>query len=270
MRESLVLAVSITLNLPPVVHGTTHCMLKGMLLLQWCLLQTWFVQWYIHEGYNEASSLLFQWVCLLRYIPGYKPLWCSVASDFAGIFSQIKHLMPQVKCGLVCWIQLVLSHLSSCLCNEPTSIVHVKHKMVWCSVIFVLTKCRASMYGSAFRSKHAPGIQQQICNANCSWNLKGRISSQQPPGFVCAYTCYMLQFYSNILKSGKLLMIALMPWDLVRKCSIIACGRVLWGFIKMDGSLSQAPGTQANKTAYPTDRKHFPFGNTLSGDITMY
>lgn len=65
-------------------------------------------------------------------------------------------------------------------------------------------------------------------------------------------------------------MIALMPWGLVRKTPIIVCSRVPLSVIKMDGSLSQAPGTQANKTAYPTDRQHFPFGNTLFGDITMY
>lgn len=38
----------------------------------------------------------------------------------------------------------------------------------------------------------------------------------------------------------------------------------------MDGSLSQAPGIQANKTADPTDRQQFPFGNILFGDITMF
>lgn len=54
------------------------------------------------------------------------------------------------------------------------------------------------------------------------------------------------------------------PGTLSEKSSIIACGRVSWGVIKMDGSLSQAPGTQANKTAYPADRQHCPFGNTLS------
>lgn len=72
------------------------------------------------------------------------------------------------------------------------------------------------------------------------------------------------------MKSGKLLMIALMPWGLVRKSPIIARGRVSWGVIKMGGLLSQAPGTWANKTAYATDRQHFSFGNTLFGDITMY
>lgn len=60
-----------------------------------------------------------------------------------------------------------------------------------------------------------------------------------------------------------------MLWGLVRKSPIIVCARISWAVTKMDGLLSQAPGTQANKAACPTNMQHFLFGNTLFGDINM-